>query len=253
MHSAVENQIRAGDYRAYRAATRQLYDGLAGSLLRWGSLLSLHEPLVGRLCRNGEFDVDRCTRVLDIGAGAGQLLFHLVRKEQAGRVVVAFDLSHQMLRRAQERIGDARATYVAGDLARLPFADNAFDCVTCGWVLEHLPDPRDGLREMTRVLQPGGRLLLLATEESWPGRILSRIWNCRTYNRQQLRRYCERAGIHWKRELWLSPIHRCLRMGGIVVEATKSADRHVSVETIADRHAVRLSPSIRRPSPIGQR
>ena len=105
------------------------------------------------------------------------------------------------------------------DLTRLPFADSTFDCVTCGWVLEHLPDPAPGLRELARVLQPAGKLLLFTTEDTVLGSLVSRIWDCRTYNRIELRDVCEDAGLPWNRQLWFTPVHRALRMGGILVEA----------------------------------
>ena len=92
------------------------------------------------------------------------------------------------------------------------------DCVTCGYVLEHLPDPRTGLAEMARVLVPGGRMLLLATEDSFSGAWTSRLWHCRTYNRLELYRVCQQLGLRWKKELWFTKMHRVLRAGGICVE-----------------------------------
>jgi ubiquinone/menaquinone biosynthesis C-methylase UbiE len=106
-------------------------------------------------------------------------------------------------------------------MTRLPFADGSFDCVTCGWVIEHLPDPRPGLAEMGRVLKPGGSLLLLATEDTYSGMLTSHTWKCRTYNRQELRQACAEAGLPWHAQLWFSPIHRFFRLGGILVEAQK--------------------------------
>ena len=46
---------------------------------------------------------------------------------------------------ARSRVKNSRPRYIAGDMMRMPFADGTFDCVTCGWVIEHLPDPRPGL------------------------------------------------------------------------------------------------------------
>lgn len=205
----------------YRNRIRHLYDGPAGAVLVLGSVVSLHEPLVGRIFRRRKFDVTGCRSILDVGSGAGQILGHLLKRTGAATNLVAFDLSHHMLRRARARLRSRRPSYVVGDLTQLPFADNSFDCITCGWVIEHLPDPRPGLRELARVLQPGGRLLLLATEDTLSGAVVSHTWKCRTYNRRELRSACEEVGLPWQSQLWFSPVHRLFRLGGILVEAQK--------------------------------
>lgn len=213
--------ISRGSVQQYRNRIRHLYDGPAGAVLVFGSLMSLHEPLVGRMFRRRKFDVSTCRSILDVGSGAGQILGHLLKRTHPQTRLVAFDLSPQMLRRARTRLDSDRPSYVSGDLTQLPFADNSFDCITCGWVIEHLPDPRPGLRELWRVLEPGGRLLLLATEDTLPGMVVSRTWKCRTYNRRELRATCEEVGLPWRSQLWFSPIHRFFKMGGILVEAQK--------------------------------
>lgn len=213
--------IRRLSLGQYRHHIRQLYDGPAGAVLAVGSLLSLHEPLVGHILRTRKFDVSRQRRILDVGAGAGQILGHLLKAAHPDAQLVAFDLSSQMLRRARRRLKTNRPALIAGDLMQLPFADESFDCVTCGWVLEHLPDPQPGLREMGRVLCPGGSVLLLATEDTFSGAVVSRTWKCRTYNRAELRLACENVGLPWKEQFWFTKMHRFFKMGGILVEATK--------------------------------
>ena len=205
----------------YRSHIKSLYDGPAGAVLAFGSFLSLHEPLVGHLLRSGRFDVGNYRTILDVGSGAGQILGHLLQTAHPDAELVAFDLSHQMLRRARTRLNSSRPRYLAGDLMNLPFADGTFDCVTCGWVLEHLPDPVPGLTEIGRVLRPGGSALILATEDTISGVLCSRTWKCRTYSRSELRTACARAGLPWKEQLWFTRIHKFLRLGGILVEARK--------------------------------
>ncbi|NNJ23992.1 class I SAM-dependent methyltransferase [Alienimonas chondri] len=224
-----------------RDLTRRLYDGPAGAVLALASAVSLHEPLIGQLLKapppgRGEerrpprFDVTRFRDVLDVGSGAGQILGHLIREASPDARLTAFDLSKQMLRRSRRRM-EARSVrhghepgYVAGDMLRMPFVDGAFDCVTAGWVLEHLPDPAPGLEEMARVLRPGGRLLLLCTADNVTGQWNSRTWKCRTYNPDELAAACAAAGLPWVRRHHLSPVHKALKFGGIIVECERVAD-----------------------------
>jgi ubiquinone/menaquinone biosynthesis C-methylase UbiE len=207
----------------YRERVREQYDGPAGAVLALGSLISLHEPLVGHMLRARKFDVTNRRSILDVGSGAGQILGHLLRVAKPEAHLVAYDLSQQMLRRARNRVRSDRPIYIAGDLMALPFGDASFDCVTCGWVIEHLPDPAPGLTELGRVLRPGGSALILATEDTYSGAVVSRTWKCRTYNRKELQQACQQAGLPWKEELWFTKVHRFFKLGGILVEATKPA------------------------------
>jgi ubiquinone/menaquinone biosynthesis C-methylase UbiE len=205
----------------YRNHVRKLYDGPAGAVLALGSVISLHEPLVGQMIRRRKFDVTRFKSILDVGSGAGQILGHLLHTAAPETRLIAYDLSPQMLRRARNRLKSERPCFVAGDVMRLPFVEDAFECITCGWVLEHLPDPQPGLCELGRVLKPGGSLLLLATEDTLAGAVVSRTWKCRTYNRRELEAACHASGLPWKEQLWFTRVHRFFKMGGILVEATK--------------------------------
>ena len=92
---------------------------------------------------------------MDVGSGAGQIAKHLIKYADPAADITCFDLSHEMLRRARHRLKSNRPRFVVADLTRLPFADGSFDCVTCGYVLEHLPDARVGLAELSRVMLPG--------------------------------------------------------------------------------------------------
>lgn len=216
--------VRKWTLPKYRNHVRKLYDGPAGAVLAIGSFLSLHEPLIGNLLKRKKFDVTRFNRILDVGSGAGQILKHLLKVVSPETQLVAFDLSPQMLKRARLRMKSPRPMYVAGDMMHMPFSDASFDCVTCGWVIEHLPDPVPGLEEVRRVLKPGGSALILATEDTISGAMVSRTWKCRTYNRKELRDACEQSGLPWKEQLWFTKVHQFFRMGGILVEATKSLD-----------------------------
>jgi ubiquinone/menaquinone biosynthesis C-methylase UbiE len=205
-------------FTEYRRRVRKHYDGLPGALTAVTGLLTGHEALAGRLISPSGFDVRGCKRILDAGCGNGRYSRFLLREADENALITAFDYSQQMLRRARLRLQDDRVSQVAADLTRLPYPDACFDAIVCGWVLEHLPDPQPGLRELARALQPGGKLLLMVTEDTFNGAMCSRLWHCRTYNRAELRNVAQSCGLDWEKELWFSNLHERLRLGGITVE-----------------------------------
>lgn len=207
----------------YKRFIQNHYDGLPGALTRFTGLVTGHEALAGRLIRTEAFDVRGCKSILDAGCGNGRYSCFLLRTADADAKITAFDLSQQMLKRARDRLQSARVSHAAADLTRLPYADASFDALVCGWVLEHLPDPRPGLTELARVLRPGGKLLLLCTEDTLTGAMCSRMWHCRTYNREELKKVCGACGLAFVRDLWFSPLHARLRLGGIIIELCREA------------------------------
>lgn len=215
------NLIQRLSYEDYRAKVRGVYAGPRGAILATCSMLSLHAPLGERLFRERKFDLRGRRSILDVGSGAGQIARHLVKYADPQASITCFDLSPEMLRRARQRLKSHRPAFLAADLSQLPFADATFDCVTCGYVLEHLPDPRLGLAELARVMVPGGRMLLLTTEENFGGAWTSYVFHCRTYNRAELLRTCRELGLHPQQELWFTRMHKLLRAGGICVELVK--------------------------------
>ncbi len=222
IHRLVENDlIKRVSYEQYREKVRDVYSGPQGAFLATASLLSLHVPLGDRLLRERQFDLRGAGRILDVGSGAGQIASHLLKYADHGCSITCCDLSVQMLRRARNRLKSDVPDHVAADLAHLPFADETFDCVTCGYVLEHLPEARTGLAELARVMVSGGRMLLLTTEDSLSGAWTSRLWCCRTYNRAELYDTCQDLGLIWRKELWFTRMHKFFRAGGICVEIEK--------------------------------
>jgi ubiquinone/menaquinone biosynthesis C-methylase UbiE len=219
----LENRLinRLSD-QAYRDEIRKVYDGPQGAILATCSFLSLHTLLGPRMMREGMFDLRGAKRILDVGSGAGQISRQLLKCADRDARLTCFDLSHKMLQRARGRLRSDRPGWIVADATQLPFADAAFDCVTCGYVLEHVPDVRRGLAEISRVMAPGARMLLLTTEDNFAGALTSAVWHCRTYNRRDLRRICEELELRWVKELWYTRTHKILRAGGICVEIRKS-------------------------------
>ncbi|MGW8256621.1 MAG: class I SAM-dependent methyltransferase [Thermoguttaceae bacterium] len=213
--------IRQVSFEEYREKVRDVYDGPQGAMLAYCSLISLHTVYGERLFRERRFDLRGIRNILDVGSGAGQIAKHLLKYADPTANLSCFDLSHEMLRRARNRLKSDRPRFVVADLTRLPFPSGTFDCVTCGYVLEHVPDPKVGLAELSRVMMPGARMLLLTTEDTFSGACTSFMWRCRTYNRRELAKICEEVGLKWHKELWFTRVHRVLRAGGICVELVK--------------------------------
>jgi ubiquinone/menaquinone biosynthesis C-methylase UbiE len=216
-----DDMIRRVPLQEYQAKVKDVYGGPQGAMLAAASILSLHLPLTERLFRSRRFNLAGMKSILDVGSGAGQLAQHLIKYADPSARVCCTDLSQPMLRRARKRLKGGSPTFVTADLSALPFPDESFDGVTCGYVLEHLPDPRTGLAELARVMKHGGRMFLLTTEDTFSGAWTSRFWCCRTYNRQELMRLCESLGLRWQKELWMTRLHQAVRAGGICVQIEK--------------------------------
>jgi ubiquinone/menaquinone biosynthesis C-methylase UbiE len=223
LKSALESKLPSRRPLAeYKDFVREHYDGPAGALTSITGHLTGHDRLAGRLIRPDGFDVRGCKHILDAGCGNGRYSVYLLKTADPDATLTAFDLSQGMLARARKRLPNARVTFAAADVTKLPYRTATFDAAVCGWMLEHLPDPRPGLRELARVLQPNAKLLLMCTEDTFLGAWCSRLWHCRTYNRRDLRRDCAECGLEWVREFWFSPLHRKLKLGGIIVELKKA-------------------------------
>jgi demethylmenaquinone methyltransferase / 2-methoxy-6-polyprenyl-1,4-benzoquinol methylase len=104
-------------------------------------------------------------RALDVAGGTGDLAAGMLRQVgKTGRVVLS-DVNPAMLEIGRDRLLDkgwvGNVECIVADAERLPFEDNAFDCVTIGFGLRNVTDKAAALKSMYRVLKPGGQLLVL--------------------------------------------------------------------------------------------
>lgn len=107
--------------------------------------------------------VESGMRVLDVCAGPGMLARAAVER---GADAVGLDFSAQAVEAA--RAGIPEAEFVEGDAQSLPFPDESFDAVVCGFGIIHLPEPAAALAEMHRVLRPGARMAASVWEPPAP-------------------------------------------------------------------------------------
>ncbi|MCX5742727.1 MAG: methyltransferase domain-containing protein, partial [Proteobacteria bacterium] len=139
----------AASTTAFVGSIPELYDRHLGPVLFEPYALDL----VGRLPAGA-------TRVLEVAAGTGRVSRHLLRALPAEGTLLATDLNEAMIARAQQLIADPRVTWQAADVQALPMGDGLFDAVVVQFGLMFVPDKPLALREVRRVLRPGGRLLL---------------------------------------------------------------------------------------------
>ena len=102
-------------------------------------------------------------RVLDVACGPGNFTGFFGDRLGEDGFVVGLDNSVAMMQRAVRDNNSARAVYMRADARSLPFHDCAFDVVCCFAALHLVPEPTAVLREMVRVLAPGGRIAVMTT------------------------------------------------------------------------------------------
>jgi demethylmenaquinone methyltransferase / 2-methoxy-6-polyprenyl-1,4-benzoquinol methylase len=133
----------------------QRYDLLSAALSFWQdprwrrSLVSAVAPRAGQ-------------RVLDVATGTGMVAAELLAR--ADCTVVGIDQSAQMLAGARARFAGteaARVELIEGQAEALPFADGSFDALTFTYLLRYVDDPAATVRELARVVRPGGRVASL--------------------------------------------------------------------------------------------
>ena len=170
------------DHPAERQAKR--YDRIADGYARWWA--PVIEPWSVRVLDHMAADVDAgATRLIDVGTGTGSVAFAALRRWPRVRVV-GVDPSAGMLDVARARAADAltpsqrrRMEFVEAFGDRLPFNAGDFDAAVSAFVLQLVPSRARVLREVRRVLRPGGRLAYvtwLAGERRFAGdSVLDRV------------------------------------------------------------------------------
>ena len=117
--------------------------------------------------------VIRGKEVLEIATGPGLLAKHVTG---AAKRMIATDYSDGMIREAKKGTSPANLSFEVADATALPYADNRFDAVLIANALHVMPQPEKALREIDRVLRPGGILIAPNFVEHQTG-IKSRIWS----------------------------------------------------------------------------
>ncbi|MBP8981281.1 MAG: class I SAM-dependent methyltransferase [Syntrophobacterales bacterium] len=159
------------------------------------------------------------TMVLDAGCGSGRHVCEAFRRPGVGVVGIDLRWADLCQTRGYLSMMGGKNTgpwlVVKGDVTRLPFADGIFDVVVCSEVLEHIPDGKAAVREIVRILKPGGDLVV-SVPRYLPERIcwlLSRPYHeepgghIRIYKQKELRRLLEDAGASLRSVRYRHALH----------------------------------------------
>ncbi len=137
---------------------------------------ALHAHCLRELARH--LDGRAAAEILDAGCGTGGFIRFLARERPAWQVT-GVDASDLACGLARER---TKASIVQANLERLPFADGSFDAVVTADVLYHVEDDRQALREIRRVLRPGGIVVYNVPAYRW-------LWSYHDVATESRRRY----------------------------------------------------------------
>jgi demethylmenaquinone methyltransferase/2-methoxy-6-polyprenyl-1,4-benzoquinol methylase len=157
---------RAGDGKLQAGEVRAMFDRIAGVYDPLNTLMTagLHHRWRARAAE--EARVGPGSRVLDVATGTGDLAIELAGRVAPGGEVIASDFAEGMLDRARAKAAGAeeealRPRFEWADAMELPYPDDSFDAATVGFGARNFDDLARGLAEMTRVVRPGGRVVVL--------------------------------------------------------------------------------------------
>jgi len=192
----------ARDGSVTRKKTQSFYDRIA-DVHNFALKLNGYRRSVAKYLRSLDLELGPDSTVLDAGSGTGIVTMSLLDSGFKPRQVVALDLSFNSLRVSREQFAKkkryAPIDVAQGNILTLPFEDGTFDLVmTCG-VLEYV-NLDDGLRELSRVLKPSGKLVLLPVKAGIVGSMLEILYNFKIHPLNDVRsvstQYFDIVGNH---------------------------------------------------------
>ena len=141
----------------------ELFAPLGPGYDRWGTILSFGQDPRWRRFLVSRVDAGPMDTVLDVATGTAAVALELVRQKDC--FVVGVDRTPEMLAEGRRRVALAAAArnvrLIEGDARNLPFEDGQFDALTFTYLLRYVDDPPATLREIARVVKPGGTIAAL--------------------------------------------------------------------------------------------
>jgi demethylmenaquinone methyltransferase/2-methoxy-6-polyprenyl-1,4-benzoquinol methylase len=147
------------------ARVRAVFESVAGNYDLMNDLMSGGVHRVWKQFTLAQTALRPGQRALDVAGGTGDLAAGMAKQVGASGLVVLTDINAAMLTEGRDAMTDrglvGNIRYSIANAECLPFPDSSFDCVTIGFGLRNVTDKDAALRSMTRVLKPGGQLLIL--------------------------------------------------------------------------------------------
>ena len=147
------------------ARVRAVFESVAGNYDLMNDLMSGGAHRLWKRFTLSQTSLRPGQRALDVAGGTGDLAAGMAAQVGAEGLVVLSDINAAMLAEGRDALLDkgivGNVRFSLANAERLPFPDASFDCVTIGFGLRNVTDKAAALRSMTRVLKPGGQLLIL--------------------------------------------------------------------------------------------
>ncbi|MEZ5428854.1 MAG: class I SAM-dependent methyltransferase [Pyrinomonadaceae bacterium] len=176
--------------------TQTFYDRIA-DVHNLAMKVNGYRDSLAKYLRSLDLGIKPDSLVLDAGSGTGLVTKGFYKAGFAPKQTFALDLSFNSLKVSREQFlkdrvtKGANITAIQGNVLSLPFPDETFDLVlTCG-VLEYVP-LEEGLRELSRVMKKGGRLILIPVKPSFVGSVLKILYNFKLHPIKEVRKTAQK-------------------------------------------------------------
>jgi len=181
----------------------------------WESVYN-RQDLLGVCCRKrmyqalswlGNSNLSKNSKILDVGSGAGMTAKEVANK---GYDIFGMDYSYNMIRKAKTVCNvntEFHISFLQGDIESLPFKDSVFDLVLCLGVITYLKSEQKALHEMSRILKPGGTMILSILNKFSLGKCL----DISVLVKRKLQRIAANRIVSWKKRAEFEENHFTLK------------------------------------------
>lgn len=145
-----------------------VFQNISNKYDKMNSIISFNRHRAWRKDVMKRMDVQKGEQALDVCTGTGDWALSLAEAVGIEGKVIGLDFSQNMLNVAEQKLSEKNyqhVSFVHGDAMDLPFEDNSFDYATIGFGLRNVPDYEQVLKEMYRVIKPGGFAVCLETSQ----------------------------------------------------------------------------------------